>query len=261
MKLQGKTILITGGASGIGLEAARQFLAHGANVMITGRNQAKLDEAKKLYPAVTAIKSDISDAGDAKKLLEQVKQLGGIDILYNNAGVLTDPLNLGRADDRHFEDAAYEININYLAVIQLNNLFIDMLKSGKESAVINTTSILAFVPSILEATYAASKAALHFYTVSLREHLKALNSNVKVFELIPPLVATDMTANMDGKRITTEDLVKAFIRGLQKDDFTIRIGDTKLASALNRLAPKLTFGLVNPRKTYKTIALQKINQA
>lgn len=261
MKLQGKTILITGGASGIGLEAAKQFLAIGADVIITGRNQAKLDEAKKRYPAITAIKNDISDVNDAKMLFEQVKQLGGVDILYNNAGVLTDPLNLGLADDRHFEDAAYEININYLSVIQLNNLFMDMLKSRKESAIINTTSILAFVPSMLEATYAASKAALRFYTVSLREHLKALNSHVKVFELIPPLVATDMTVNMDGKRITTEDLVKAFISGLQNDDLTIRIGDTKLASFLNRLAPKLIFGLVNPKKTYKTIASEKMNKA
>lgn len=257
MQLKGKTVLITGGASGIGLEAAKQFSANGTRVIITGRNQGKLDEAKKLYPAITAIKSDVSDANEAKKLLERVKHLGGIDILYNNAGVLTDPINLGLADDRHFEDAAYEINVNYLAVIRLNNLFIDMLKSRKESAIINTTSILSFVPSLLEATYAASKAALHFYTVSLREHLQALHSSVKVFELIPPLVATEMTVNMDGKRITTEALVKAFIAGLQKDQLNIRVGDTKLAFILNRLVPKLTFGLVNPKKSYKAIASQK----
>ncbi|MGF7073066.1 SDR family oxidoreductase [Mucilaginibacter sp. 3215] len=257
MQLKGKTILITGGASGIGLEAVKQFLAIGASVIVTGRNQRKLEDAKKLYPAITAIKSDISDADDAKKLFNQVQQLGGIDILYNNAGVLADPINLGLTDDRHFDDAAYEINVNYLSVIRLNNLFMKMLKSRKDSAIINTTSILSFVPSLLEATYAASKAALHFYTVSLREHIKALNSSVKVFELIPPLVATEMAANMEGKRITTEALVKAFINGLQKDHLTIRVGDTKLASVLNRLAPKLTFGLVNPKRSYKAIASQK----
>lgn len=254
MQLKGKTVLITGGASGIGLEAAKQFLSKGASVIITGRNQVKLDEAKKLYPAITVIKSDVSDADDAQRLFDQVQQMGGIDILYNNAGVLTDPINLGIANDFHFEDAAYEINVNYLSVIRLNNLFINMLKYRKESAIINTTSILSFVPSLLEATYAASKAALYFYTVSLREHLKALNSSVKVFELIPPLVATEMTANMEGKRITTEALVKAFITGLQKDRLTIRIGDTKLAYILNRLFPKLTFGLVNPKKSYTAIA-------
>jgi len=181
MQLKGKTVLITGGASGIGLEAAKQFLANGASVIITGRNQLKLDEARKLYPAITAIKSDVSDAGDAQKLFDQIQQLGGIDILYNNAGVLTDPINLGIANGQHFEDAAYEMNVNYLAVIRLNNLFIDMLKSRKESAIINTTSSLSYVPSLLEATYAASKVALQFYTKSLRKHLQILNKQRKSF--------------------------------------------------------------------------------
>ena len=57
MNITNKTILITGGASGIGLEAAKQFLSLGAKVIITGRNQQKLDAAKKLYPEVIAIKA------------------------------------------------------------------------------------------------------------------------------------------------------------------------------------------------------------
>ncbi|WP_413670149.1 SDR family oxidoreductase [Mucilaginibacter sp. Mucisp86] len=254
MQLKGKTVLITGGASGIGLEAAKQFLANGGKVIITGRNQGKLDEAKKLYPAITAIRSDVSDAGDAQKLFNQVQLLGGIDILYNNAGVLTDPINLGTANDQHFEDAAYEMNVNYLGVIRLNNLFIDMLKSRKESAIINTTSILSYVPSLLEATYSASKVALRFYTEALRKHLQILNSNLKVFELLPPVVATEMTTDRDGKKMTTESLVKALIAGLKKDQFTIRVGDTKALYIVNRLFPKVAFSLVNPKKSYKVIA-------
>lgn len=253
MQLKGKTVLITGGASGIGLEAAKQFLANGASVIITGRNQGKLDEAKKLYPAITAIKSDVSDAGDAQRLFNQVQQLGGIDILYNNAGVLTDPINLGIANDQHFEDATYEMNVNYLGVIRLNNLFMDMLKSRKESAIINTTSLLSYVPSLLEATYSASKVALQFYTKALRKHLQILNSSVKVFELLPPLVATEMTGARNDKKITTADMVKAFIVGLKKDQLTIRIGNTKLVYIINRLFPKLTFGLVNPKKSYDVL--------
>jgi len=255
MQIKGKTILITGGASGIGLEAAKQFLANGANVIITGRNQGKLDDAKKLYPAIITIKSDVSEADDAQKLFNQVQQLGGIDILYNNAGVLTDPINLGLANQKHFKDAAYEINVNYLGVIRLNDLFIDMLKSREESAIINTTSLLSYVPSLLEATYSASKVALQFYTKSLRKHLQILNSSVKVFELLPPLVATEMTTEMNGKKMSVADMVKAFIAGLQKDKLTIRIGDTKIVYLLNRLFPKMTFNLVNPKKSYKLISL------
>src|SRR5687768_9282561 len=116
MQLNGKTVLITGGTAGIGLEAARQFLANGAKVIITGRDQAKLDAAKNLYPSLIAIKSDVANADDAQALFRQTKQLGGIDILYNNAGVITTPLNLGMASEKRFEEAEYEMNINYLGV-------------------------------------------------------------------------------------------------------------------------------------------------
>lgn len=257
MELNGKTVLITGGTAGIGLEATKQFLASGSKVIITGRDQSKLDAAKELYPAVITIKSDVADADDAQLLFNRVKELGGIDILYNNAGVLSSPLNLGVAADRHFENAAYEMNVNYLGVIRLNNLFMEMLKARKGSAIINTTSILSYVPSMLEATYSASKVALRFYTESLRTHLKILNSSVKVFELLPPVVATAMTADRNSKKITTVDLVNALISGLKKDQFTIRVGDTKLLYIVNRFFPKMAYGLVNSMKDAKP--LQALN--
>lgn len=253
MEIQGKTILITGGTAGIGLEAARQFLANGAKVIITGRNQSKLDKAKKLYPSLTAIKSDAGNATDVQSLFNQIKELGGIDILYNNAGVLSMSTNMGVANDRHSKEAEHEMNVNYFGVIRLNNLFMNMLKSRKESAIINTTSILSYVPSVIEATYSASKVALRFYTETLRKHLEVLNSHVKVFELLPPVVATDMTAGRNDKKITPEKLVKALITGLKKDQFTIRVGDTKLVYIINRLFPKIAFGLVNSTKNVKQL--------
>jgi len=249
MDLKGKTILITGGGSGIGLEAAKQFLDIGAKVIITGRNQDKLNAAKKLYPRLIAIQSDAGNAADAQYLFDKVKELGGIDILYNNAGVGIPPINLGLPNDQHLKGAVYEMEVNYFGVIRLNNLFMPMLRSRKEAAIINTTSILSIVPSMLEATYSASKSALAFYTKSLRGHLKILNSNVKVFELLPPLVDTEMVAERDDKKISPEKLVKELIRGLEKDQYTIRVGDTKLIYVLNRLFPKLTYGLINPKKS------------
>lgn len=248
MNLTGKTILITGGGSGIGLEAARQFLEIGAKVIVTGRNQEKLNAVKKQYPQLITIKSDVSNADDALLLYQQIKELGGIDMLYNNAGVGVPPSNLGIANDNHIKGAAYEMEVNYLGVIRLNNLFMDMLNSRKEAAIINTTSILSYVPSILEATYSASKTALAFYTKTLRTHLEIIGSHVKVFELLPPVVDTEMTAERTDKKLSPEDLVKGLIAGLQNDDYTIRIGDTKLLYWLNRLIPKFAFGLVNSKK-------------
>lgn len=204
MNLKGKTILITGGGSGIGLEAAKQFLQIGAKVIITGRNQDKLEAAKKAYPNLISIQSDAGNEDDAYALFDKVKELGGIDILYNNAGVGVPPINLGRSNDAHLKGAAYEIQVNYLGVVRLNNLFMEMLQSREESAIINTTSILSIVPSLIEATYSASKSALSFYTKSLREHLKILGAKVKIFELLPPLVDTDMVADREDKKISPE---------------------------------------------------------
>lgn len=250
MDLKGKTILITGGSSGIGLESARQFLAQGANVIITGRNQEKLDSAKKMLPALTTFKSDVENKEDAFALFTKVSSLGGIDILYNNAGVANTGMNLGISDERIMEKALYEMNVNYFGVIRLNNLFMDMLKSRKESAVINTTSILSLVPSLEEPTYSASKAALSFYTRLLRKNLEILGSKVKVFELLPPAVDTSMTAKRNGKKISPERLVKELITGIKKDQFTIRVGDTKLISLFSRLSPWLAFNLVNPKNAH-----------
>lgn len=255
MNLNGKTILITGGGSGIGLAAAKQFLERGAKVIITGRNQDKLETAKKAYQKLIIIQSDAGNEADAYSLFDQVSKLGGIDILYNNAGVGIPPKNLGLSNDELVKGAAYETEVNYLGVIRLNNLFMEMLKSREEGAIINTTSILSMVPSLIEATYSASKSALAFYTKSLREHLRIIGSRVKVFELLPPLVDTEMVADRADKKISPEQLVKELIKGLEHDTYTIRVGDSKLIYILNRILPKLAFSLINPKKT--NVSLQQ----
>jgi short-subunit dehydrogenase involved in D-alanine esterification of teichoic acids len=250
MELQGKKVLITGGSAGIGLESARQFMANGASVIICGRDRFKLDKAKEDLPGIITIKCDVSNQEDAFELYQKVMGLGGIDILYNNAGVGTAPLNLALSNLQHYTDADYEININYLAVIRLNNLFIDMLKSRKEAAIINTTSVLSILPAVLAPTYSATKAALSFYTRSLRVHLEFINSSVRVFELLPPLVETEMTAGIDKPKISTKNLVEALIKGFKKDQFTIRIGNTKLLYIMNRFFPKTAFSILNDKKLY-----------
>ena len=253
MNLNGKTILITGGASGIGLEAAKQFLAIGAKVIITGRNQDKLAAAKQSIPSLIAIRSDVDNEDDAKALFKEVNALGGIDILYHNAGVGTPGLNLGNANAQILENAIYEMNVNYFGIIRLNNLFLEMLKSKAESAIIITTSLLSIVPGIEEPTYSASKVALGFYTKLLRKDLEILDSTVKVFELLPPLVATAMTANRNDKKISAQELVKALVSGIKKNQLTIRVGDSKIVYLMSRFFPKLAFNLVNPKKIYNSI--------
>ena len=253
MEVKGKTILITGGTAGIGLEATKQFLANGAKVIITGRNQGKLDEVKKMYPAITTIKSDVANADDAQLLFNKVKELGGIDFLYNNAGVMSSPQNLGITNDKHFEFAKNEMDINYLGVIRLNNLFMDMLKSRKESAIINTSSLLSYVPLNLGPTYSASKVAMRFYTVALRDHLKILDSKVKVFELVPPVVATSMTEHVERKGLSPEKLINGLISGIKNNRYTIRVGLSKMVYLASRLFPKIAYRLVNPAENTRQL--------
>ncbi len=253
MQLNQKTILITGGGSGIGLEAVKQCLANGANVIITGRNQAKLDATKRLYPSITAINSDVASHTDAENLFEQVRALGGIDILYNNAGVSSTPLNLGTASAKHVDDAANEMNINYLAVVRLNDLFMNMLHARDEAAIINTTSILSYQPLNLAPTYSASKAALRFYTDALRAHLKLMGSRVKVFEIAPPAVATDMADGIDAKSISPEQLVRQLIIGLKNNTPAIRVGDTQSIYYLTRFLPSVAYKLVNTAKNNQAL--------
>ena len=258
MNLSGKTVLITGGGSGIGLEAAKQFLQHGAKVIITGRDQHKLAAAQQQFPTLTTIQNDVADAAAAQQLLEQIEALGGIDILYNNAGVVGKPLNLASPDPKHVMDATLEMNTNYLAVVRLNNLFMKMLASRAESAIINTTSILSYHPINLAATYSASKVALRFYTQSLREHLKLAKSHVKVFELAPPAVATDMADGIHAKIISPEQLVKQLIIGLKNNTDEIRVGDAKVMYYLSRFAPKIANAVINSRKNNQSLVF-KIN--
>ncbi len=157
-------------------------------------------------------------------------------------------MNLGVANNKHIENAAYEIDVNYLGVIRLNNIFMDKLKSRKEAAFINITSNFCIIPSLIEATYSSSKVALAFYTVSLLEHLKIAGSTVKVFDLIPPHVATEMTSERNDKKISTEEFVKGLIKGLTKNQNLIRVGDAKIVDFIKRLFPKTAFRPINPKK-------------
>lgn len=253
MELKGKKVLITGGSAGLGFESAKQFMAAGATVIICGRSQPRLDKAKSLLPGVTGIVCDVSDPDQIIKLREQIKELGGIDILYNNAGVGTSPLSLAKTNDQHFLDASYEMNVNYLGVIRLNNLFMDMLKEKREAAIINTTSVLSYLPAILAPTYSATKAALRFYTESLRKHLEIAGTNIKVFELLPPLVETDMTAGLNEKKMSAEEVVKTLVKAIAKDQYTVRVGPTKVLYLLNRLFPAKAFNLLNKERNYRLL--------
>lgn len=225
MNISNKTVLITGGGSGIGLEIAKTLIAKGNHVIITGRSAHKLEKAALALSNISTFAGDITKEDDIAKLVVYLNENHqNLDVVINNAGQAS--LNqLGVDGSKSFEKASEEILTNYLAVIRLNDALLPLLKQQKEAAIVNVTSIVAIAPNVGIATYAASKAALHSYTQSLRYVLKT--TPVKVFELYPPLVNTEFSAEIGGENgIPPSQVADEFIAGFEKDEFDIRVGFT-----------------------------------
>jgi uncharacterized oxidoreductase len=244
MQLKNKTILITGGSSGIGLAAIEPFLQQGMKVIVCGKNTEKNNFVRSQYPSVTVIDCDIKDEGEVDVMYHLITATGGIDILYNNAAVIN-VLDMTQKGTEMVACAADEIQTNYLAVVRLNSLFMPLLQSRAEAAIINTTSAVAYVPIHFIPTYSSSKAALQSYTISLRYQLQKMNSSIKVFELIPPTVDTAVTKNFNGPKISTEKVVTTLIKGLKNNTFTIRVSMVKTLYGLHRFLPGLAYKLLN----------------
>jgi len=243
MKTTNNTVLITGGSAGIGLEMARLFSETGNEVIITGRNKERLLQAAAGLSNVTPIVSDVSNANEVLALTEQLKErFPALNIVVNNAGSAF-VYNLATGTGA-FEKAQEEMLTNYLAVVRINELLLPLLKAQPAAAIVNVSSIVAFVPGSL-ATYSASKAALHSYTQSLRRALST-GTNIRVFELMPPLVNTSFSAPIGGVNgiapsIVADDLLEA----LARDEYEIRVGDTEQIYQLSLSSPAEAFNAMN----------------
>lgn len=192
MKLQGNTILITGGGSGIGEVLAHRFHDLGNQVIIAGRRKEALERATagrpNMHAMVLDIESDGSISSFAEKLLAAYPRLN---VLINNAGIMRfEALDA----PRNLSDAEATITTNLLGPIRLINALIGHLAKMPDAAIINVTSGLAFVPLTSTPTYNATKAAMHSYSISLRE---ALKGKIEVIELAPPAVQTGLTPGQE----------------------------------------------------------------
>jgi uncharacterized oxidoreductase len=239
MKLSGNTILITGGGSGIGLALAKKFVELDNEVIITGRNQAKLDAAKKETPKLHAIRSDGGDPAAVTALAAEVKQrFPKLDVLVNNAGVLIyRNLANGTSD---LATLTSEIAINAHGPVWLVAAMIEQLKANK-GTIINVSSGLAFVPLTAAPIYSATKAFMHAYTITLRQQLAA--HGVEVIELMPPTVKTDLATLPEGiKSLTTDELVAMTFKALAKGTREIRPGQANGLRFMSRFAPNFIQG-------------------
>lgn len=185
MKLSGNKILITGGASGIGLGLTERFITENNTVIVCGRRKEVLDELKDRLPGVTTYQCDLASEGDRVALYEWIaNEHSDLNVLVNNAGIQ----NWLTIDDEDFMERAHaEIVTNIEAPLHLTKLFIQM--PGIDT-IMNVTSGLSFVPYAKVPVYSATKAFFHSFTLSMRYLLK--NKGIEVVEIIPPALNTDL---------------------------------------------------------------------
>lgn len=209
MKTQGNSILVTGGGSGIGRALAQRWHDLGNQVIVAGRRQDALDETIAGRDAMFGYTLDIDDPWAIEEFAAKlISRHPDLNLLVNNAGIM-------RYEDltrrRELADAEETITTNLLGPIRLTNALIDHLGAQEDSAIVNVTSGLAFVPWARSPTYSATKAALHSYTLALRQ---ALRGRVEVIELAPPAVQTDLTPGQSTREgyLALEDFADEAIR-------------------------------------------------
>lgn len=229
------TVFISGGSAGIGLEIAKLFSAKGNKVIINGRSKERLDTALSQLPGAIAIQGDLSVESERIRIANELKQNHpDVNVLINNAGEAF-VYSLSESENAAGY-AAKEINTNYITIVHFTALLLPFLQEKSHSAIVNVSSIVGLVPAATLPTYSASKAALHFYTQSLRQSLA--QTNVKVFELMPPLVNTDFSAQIGGATngIPPREVADELLRAFENDQLDVPVGRTKYVLAAFREA-------------------------
>jgi len=209
MRLQNKAAIITGGGTGIGLACAQLFAKEGARVVIFGRRQDRLDQAKKeIGSAVLAVQGDITQKQDTEHLVETtVKQLGKVDILINNAGTFA-PSSLHETEDDVWDQT---FNINMRGVFQLTRKVLPQMIAQGSGSIIHISSILGMIAVPGTSAYNASKGALNQFSRSIAVEYgpQGIRSNA----VCPGMIETEMTEELRSDQALMQEFLKGYPLG------------------------------------------------
>ncbi len=236
MKLSQKTILVTGGNSGIGLNLVKQLHALDNTIIVVSRSQNNWPQLTQFQPAVLMMQCDVSKKDDVVHLVKILKaDKIPIDVVINSAGIQFTPKIID--NDFNFDGIENEIATNFTSIVWLSYLLLPILLSRPKSAIVNLSSGLAFFPKSGSAVYCATKAAMHSFSQSLRYQLTS--TSVQVTEILLPLVDTPMTEGRGSGKISPAFAAQAIIKGIQQRKDEVYVGKSKLLPIMMRVWPGL----------------------
>jgi len=239
MNLSNNKILITGGASGIGLGLTERFLQENNTVIICGRRESVLNEVKAKYPSVITKVCDLTNKEDRINLFNWIStEHNDLNVLINNAGI-QQWMKVTDAD--FYERAEIEVETNVMAPIHLSHLFLNL---PSLNTIINVTSALAFIQLAKVPVYCGTKALLHSFSESLRYLL--IDRNIEVIEMIPPAINTDLGGiGLHDHAPPVSAFIESIFEQLKEQKSKLTFGFSEVMANANPEALKAAFKQMN----------------
>lgn len=240
MKTTGHKVIITGATRGIGLSLMDRFYQFNNQIVAVARSEERLKQLSEKYSGIHIIQADLSKEESVKNLITEIQENhSDSNILINNAGI-----QVGFTDGERFSDKperlaeiADEIQVNFSTPITLAQQLIPLLLKNPTPALINVSSGLAFVPKKSAPVYCGTKAGIHLFTKAL--HYQYEDTSLKIFEIIPPLIKTDMTKGRWGNAPEPSDLTDQFFKAFKKDKYEVNIGKVGMLRLVQRILPRV----------------------
>jgi uncharacterized oxidoreductase len=246
--LSGRTVLVTGGTRGIGLEIVRQLLAGGCSVLVAARDIAPLDDLAATHPGrLDAIAADLGTTQGVRALADwMATRHPDCSVLINNAAIMFHQ-DLAAAPPAFLDDIAREIATNLTGPAQLVTALLPLLSRHPSAAIVNVTSGLAIAPKRDAAVYCATKAGLRSFTRALRDQCAAAGRQILVSEVVMTLVDTGLSRPSDIRKYPRQRAAADLLRGLSAGKKEIWIEKTRLLRLLHRLSPSLSYAIMRGR--------------
>ena len=242
MQLAGRTILLTGGGSGIGRELAMQLANKGNSILICGRRLEALEETATASSDIHPYRCDLTSTDDIQGMLDAIERDGHrVDTLISNAAIFAFQSLSGNLD---LGVAKQIVDANLSAPIELTQRLLERLRAAADPTIVMVGSPAGLGPLAEPPIYSSSKAGLHVYTLCLRHHL---DGEVRVIEVFPPTVDTPMLAEKKWKKkMSSEECARRMLHGIEREQEEIWIGESQMFRLLRLvLSPRRLFRVIN----------------